>query len=236
MSGVVWYNNILKGVKNTQQYTGIGIEVGAENMNIYNNTVMGQWGNAGYGFVGTAGGYIQDNYGCMIITPSGPSNTAFADANGRTTVTYRRNRNAGSCPPGLASLAVSLGTVSNASGTLTATATVTTVEYGMQGVVFAIDGHYVSAVMGGGPYVLKYGAAGLSSGSHAVTATVVDAVGVLALSGKQSVSTTAGVGPTGPIGPNVNPSSQDFDIAGNANDPINGAVSTRLAGRRVTDH
>jgi hypothetical protein len=139
-------------------------------------------------------------------------------------------------PPGLASLAVSLGAVTNASGTLTATATVTTVEYGMQGVVFAIDGHYVSAVMGGGPYVLKYGAAGLSSGSHAVTATVVDAVGVLALSGKQSVSTTAGVGPTGPIGPNVDPSSQDFDIAGNANDPINGAVSTRLAGRRVTDH
>jgi hypothetical protein len=236
MSGVAWYNNLLKGVRNTQQYTGIGIEVGAEDMNIYNNTVMGQWGNAGYGFVGTAGGYVQDNYGCMIITPSGPSNTAFADANGRTTVTYQRNRNAGSCPPGLASLAVSLGAVTNASGTLTATATVTTVEYGMQGVVFAIDGHYVSAVMGGGPYVLKYGAAGLSSGSHAVTATVVDAVGVLALSGKQSVSTTAGVGPTGPIGPNVNPSSQDFDIAGNANDPINGAAPAKSNGRRPTGH
>jgi hypothetical protein len=64
---------------------------------------------------------------------------------------------------------------------------------------------------------------------------VVDAVGVLALSGRQNVSTSAGVGPAGPIVPNVNPSSQDFDIAGNANDPINGAASTKAAGKMVAD-
>jgi hypothetical protein len=92
----------------------------------------------------------------------------------------------------------------------------------MQGVVFAIDGHYVSAVMGGGPYKLNFGAGGLPSGAHTVTATVVDAVGVLAVSGKQSVSTTGKVGPSGPLAPNVDPAKQDFDIAGNANDPING--------------
>jgi hypothetical protein len=40
MSGVVWYNNLLKGVVNNSQSVGIGLEVGAENMNIYNNTIM----------------------------------------------------------------------------------------------------------------------------------------------------------------------------------------------------
>ena len=221
MSGVVWYNNLLKGVLNNEQNVGIGIEVGAQDMKIYNNTIMAQWPCAGYAFSGTVGGYMQDNYACLI-TPSRARNTYFADSNGKTTTTYQRNRNAGSCPSGLPSLAVSLGSVTNHSGTLTATATVTTVEYGMQGVVFAIDGRYVSAVMGGGPYTLNYGAAGLGSGAHSVTATVVDAVGLLAVSAKQSVSTTSGVGPGGPIGPNVDPARQDFDIAGNANDPING--------------
>ena len=75
--------------------------------------------------------------------------------------------------------------------------------------------------MGAGPYELNYGAADLSTGAHTVTATVVDAVGVLAVSGKQSVLTTGKVGPSGPIRPNVDPSQQDFDIAGNAGDPIN---------------
>ncbi len=144
MSGVVWYNNLLKGWSTINQYAGIGLEVGAENMNIYHNTVMSQWPTAGYGFVGTAGGYMQDNYAC-IITPSRAKNAYFGDSNGKTTVTYRGNQNAGICPRGLASLAISLGPVTNTGGTLTATATVTTVEYGMQGVVFAIDGHYVSA-------------------------------------------------------------------------------------------
>ena len=221
MSGVVWYNNLLKGVVNNGQYVGIGLEVGAENMNIYNNTIMSQWPTAGYAFSDTVGGYMQDNYAC-IITPSWAKNAYFADFNGKTTTTYRRNRTAGSCPPGLLSLAVSLGTVTNTAGVLTATATVTTVEYGMQGVVFAVDGHYVSAVMGAGPYNLNFGAGGLPSGSHTVAATVVDAVGILVLSGKQSVSTTGNVGPSGPIPPNVDPARQDFDIAGNASDPING--------------
>jgi hypothetical protein len=221
MSGVVWYNNLLKGVVNNEENVGIGIEVGAQDMKIYNNTIMAQWPCAGYAFSGTVGGYMQDNYACLI-TPSRAKNTYFADSNGKTTTAYLRNRNAGSCPSGLLSLAVTLGSVTNRSGTLTATATVTTVEYGMQGVVFAMDGRYVSAVMGGGPYTLNYGAAGLTSGTHSVTATVVDAVGLLAVSGKQSVSTTSGVGPGGPIGPNVDPARQDFDIAGNANDPING--------------
>ena len=93
--------------------------------------------------------------------------------------------------------------------------------------VFAIDGHYVSAVMGGGPYKLSYGAAGLPSGAHAVTATVVDAVGLLAVSNKQNVSTTSRVGSSGPIGPNVDPARQDFDVAGNANDPIRGRRETQ---------
>jgi hypothetical protein len=221
MSGVAWYNNLLKGVPNDAQYVGIGLEVGGQNMNIYNNTIMAQWPLAGYGFSGTVGGYMQDNYACIIL-PSQAKNPYFGDSNGPTTVTYRRNRIGGSCPPGLPSLAVSLGPVTNTGGTLTATATVTTVEYGMQGVVFAVDGHYVSAVMGGGPYELNFGAGGLPSGAHTVTATVVDAVGVLAVSGKQSVSTTSKVGPSGPLAPNVDPAKQDFDIAGNANDPING--------------
>jgi len=62
----------------------------------------------------------------------------------------------------------------------------------------------------------------MNSGAHSVTATVVDAVGVLAVSAKQSVTTAGNIGPSGPIGPNVDPSRQDFDVAGNANDPING--------------
>jgi hypothetical protein len=221
MSGVLWYNNLIKGVQIKDKYVGIGLEVGAENMNIYNNTVMSQWETAGYGFVGTEGGYMQENYGC-IIKPSMASNAYYGDANGKTTVTYRRNRTAGGCPAGLASLEVSLDPITNTAGILTATATVTTVEYGMQGVVFSIDGRYVSAVMGAGPYRLSYGAAGLNSGSHSVTATVVDAVGVLAVSGGRSVSTARGIGSTGPLLPNADPAQQDFDIAGDADDPING--------------
>ncbi len=221
MSGVVWYNNLIKGVQIKDKYVGIGLEVGAENMNIYNNTIMSQWETAGYGFVGASGGEMQDNYGC-IITPSFAKNAYFGDSNGKTTVSYRSNRVAGPCPAGLASLAISLGPVKNNAGVLAATATVTTLEYGMQGVVFAVDGRYVSAVMGAGPYQLNYGAGSLASGVHAVTATVVDAVGVLATSGKQTVSTTHGVGSPGPISPDVDPTSKDFDIAGNADDPING--------------
>ncbi len=221
MSGVVWYNNLFKGVVNNNENVGIGIEVGAQNMQIYNNTIMSQWPTAGYAFGGTEGGSMHDNYACLI-TPSRARNAYFGDLNGKSTTAYPGNRTAGNCPAGLPSLAVSLGPVTNTGGTLTAAATVTTVEYGMQGVVFAVDGHYVSAVMGAGPYALKYGAAGLSSGSHTVTATVVDAVGLLAVSGKQRVSTTSGVGSTGPISPNVDPGRQDFDIAGNADDPING--------------
>ena len=60
-----------------------------------------------------------------------------------------------------------------------------------------------------------------SAGGNTVTATVVDAVGLLAVSGKQSVSTSGGVGPSGLVNPNVDPAKQDFDIAGNADDPIN---------------
>ena len=42
---------------------GIGIEAGAQNMNVYNNAVMGQWAQAGAGYGGTSGGYMQNNYG-----------------------------------------------------------------------------------------------------------------------------------------------------------------------------
>jgi hypothetical protein len=220
---VVWYNNLFKGVVVNEVNTGIGMEIGAENMNVYNNTFMTQWPCAGCAFGRSKGGYMQNNYAC-IITPSRYHASTFQEEHGpkTTTVTFRGNVTPGACPAGLLSLAISLGPVTNTGGTLTATASVTTVEYGMQGVVFAIDGHYVSAVMGGGPYKLNYGAAALPAGSHTVTATVVDAVGVLAVSEKQSISTTGKVGPSGPLAPNVDPSSQDFDIAGNANDPING--------------
>ena len=97
-----------------------------------------------------------------------------------------------------------------------------------QGVVFSLDGHYVSAVIGPGPYTLNYGAAALPTGRHSVTATVVDAVGVLAVGGGQSVFTTSGTGPAGPLAPNVDPGQQDFDIAGNADDPINDRSLTIL--------
>jgi hypothetical protein len=220
MSGVVWYNNLLKGVVNNNENVGIGIEVGARDMKIYNNTVMSQWPTAGYSFGGTVGGSMQDNYACLI-TPSRARSAYFGDSNGKSTTAYLRNRIDGNCPPGLRSLAVGLGPVTNTGGTLTATATVETPEYGTQGVVFAVDGRYVSAVIGAGPYILKYGAAGLAGGPHTVTATVVDAVGLLAVSGKQTVSTSGGVGSSGPVNPNVDPAKQDFDIAGNADDPIN---------------
>ena len=229
MSNVAWYNNLFKGVVDNAANTGIGIEAGAENMNIYNNTVMGQWPLSGGAFEGTSGGYIQNNYGC-IMTPSEYSNGSFANENGSTTVTFRGNITPGACPAGNASLSVSLGTITNTSGTLTGTATVTTVEYGMQGVVFTIDGNYASAVLGAGPYNLNYSAAGLSTGSHTVTATVIDAVGVLAVSNSQLVSTTSGAGPAaGPISPNVLPASVIFDVAGNASDPINGTAAVTLS-------
>ena len=38
----------------SRQSVGIGLEVGAENMNIYNNTIMSQWPTAGYGFSDSA--------------------------------------------------------------------------------------------------------------------------------------------------------------------------------------
>jgi Pectate lyase superfamily protein/Bacterial Ig-like domain (group 2)/Bacterial Ig domain len=228
MTNVAWYNNVFKGVVNNTANVGIGMEVGAEHMNIYNNTVMGQWPLSGGAFEGTSGGYMQDNYGC-IMTPSQYSNGSFGNENGSTTVTFQGNVTPGACPAGNASLSVSLGTITNTSGTLTGTATVSTVEYGMQGVVFSIDGNYASAAMGSGPYNLNYSAAGLSTGSHTVTATVVDAVGVLAVSNGQPVSTTSGTGPTGgPIAPNVLPSGVIFDIAGNASDPINGPALVTL--------
>jgi hypothetical protein len=175
MSMVAWFNNLLKGVVNSNEYVGIGAK-----------------------------------------------SAYFDDSNGKTTTAYLRNRIGGNCAPGLQSPAISLGPVTNTGGVLTATATVETVEFGTQAVVFSVDGRYVSAVMGPEPYTLNYGAAGLASGSHTVTATVVDAVGLLAVSSKQSVSTSGGVGPAGPISPNVDSAKQDFDIAGNADDPING--------------
>ena len=57
---------------------------------------------------------------------------------------------------------------------------------------------------------------------------------LLAASNKESVSTTSGVGTSGPISPNIAPSRQDFDIAGNAKDPMNGRRATQpvKTGRR----
>ncbi len=70
MSGVVWYNNLLKGVVNNNRSTSASASKSApQDMKIYNNTVMAQWPTAGYAFGGTAGGSMQDNYACLI-TPS----------------------------------------------------------------------------------------------------------------------------------------------------------------------
>jgi len=235
MSGVNWYNNLFKGVVDNTQSVGIGMEAGAENMNVYNNTVMSQWPCAGCGFGGTSGGYIQNDYGCLM-TPSQATNSSFADeGNGATTITYKGNIAAGSCPAGNSSLSVSLGSITNTSGTLTGTATVTTVEYGIQGVVFAVDGNYLRAVIGSGPYNLNYSAAGLSTGLHTITATVVDAVGLTAVSNTQTVSTTNGVGPTnGPISGTFTAASVVFDVAGNASDPINGITPVSLLNAYLT--
>jgi hypothetical protein len=205
MSGVIWDNNLLKRVVNKNEYVGIGIEFGARDMQIYNNTIMSQWPTAGYAF-GAVGGSMADNYACLI-TPSRAKSAYFGDSNGKSTTTYLRDRISGSCPDSLRSLANTLGPVTNQGVVLTATA-VETVEFGTQGVVFAGDGRYVSAVVGSGPYTLSYGAPGVSAGSHTVTATVVDVVGLMAVSGNQSVSTSGGVGPGGRISPNVDPAKQ----------------------------
>jgi hypothetical protein len=232
MSGVNWYDNVIKGQSlDVSTGVGIGIEAGAENMDIYNNAVMGQWPQAGAGYSGTSGGSMQNNYGCLD-QPAVASAPTFADeVSGSTTITYQGNVLVGSCAAGNVSLAVSLGTVTDSAGTLTATATVTTVEYGLQGVVFAIDGLYVSAVTGAGPtYTLNYSGSGLATGTHTVSATVVDAVGLTAVSDSQSVSTTNGTGPAaGPVSPNVAPASVAFAVAGNAADPINGATTVTLS-------
>jgi hypothetical protein len=103
-----------------------------------------------------------------------------------------RNRVDANCAQGLQSRAISLGPISNTGGVVTATATVEMVEFATQGVAFSIDGRYVSAVMAPGSYTLEYRTARLMSGSHTVTGTVVDAVGLLAESGKQKVSTSSG--------------------------------------------
>jgi hypothetical protein len=232
MSGVNWYNNVIKGqALNVSTGVGIGIEAGAQNMDIYNNTVMGQWPQAGAGYGGTSGGYIQNNYGCLD-QPAVATTPTFADeGNGATTITYQGNVLVGSCAAGNESLSVSLGTVTNSGGVLTATATVSTVEYGLQGVAFAIDGLYVSTVTGTGPsYTLDYSASGLTTGAHTVSATVVDAIGETVVSNSQSVSTSNGTGPTaGPVSPNVAPSAVAFDVAGDASDPINGATTVSLS-------
>jgi hypothetical protein len=191
MGRVAWDNNLLKAVVKKTEHVGIGFEVGARDMKISNNTVMSQWPIAGYGFGGTVGGSLQENYACLI-TPSRAKTAYFGGSNGKGTTAYLRNRIGGNCAPDLRPLAISLGPVSNASCVLTATATIEMVEFGTQGVVFAVDGRYVSAVMGAGPYTLNYGAAGLAGGAHRVTATVIDAVCLLAVSNKQSVSTSGG--------------------------------------------
>jgi hypothetical protein len=51
---------------------------------------------------------------------------------------------------------------------------------------------------------------------------------VLSLCGGQSIFTTSGAGPTGPMALNIDPGQQDFDIAGNANDPISGGSGRSL--------
>jgi hypothetical protein len=91
----------------------------------------------------------------------------------------------------------------------------------MQGVVFSIDGTYSSAVLGPGPYKLSYGTAALKTGVHRIAATAIDAVGQLAVSEERYISTTNGVGPSGPLSPNMDPRATNFEAAGNADDPIN---------------
>ena len=160
MSGVNWYNNLLKGVVNNNANVGIGMEVGAREHEHLQQHGHGPVAVRWLRFGGHRGGYMQNNYGC-IITPSHPGTLTSPTRTARPGHLPGQH-NAGTCPSGFASFSVSLGTVTNTSGTLTATATVTTVEYGMQGVVFAIDGNYTSAVMGAGPYTLNYGAQALS--------------------------------------------------------------------------
>ena len=66
-----------------------------------------------------------------------------------------RNRIGGNCAQGRQSPAISLGPVTIPGGVLTAADAVETVEFGTHGVVFALDGRYVPAVMGSGPYILN---------------------------------------------------------------------------------
>ena len=99
---------------------------------------------------------------------------------------------------------------------LTATATLNTVEYGIQGVVFAIDGLYVSSVVGAGPYTLNYSASGLVTGAHTVSATVVDSRSAKPRFqiARRCRRPMAWGRPRGQSRPNVLPSSVAFDVAG----------------------
>jgi hypothetical protein len=66
MNNVGWYNNLLKGVVNNNEYVGIGFEVGARDMKVHNNTVMSQWPTAGYAFADTVGGSMVDIAGSYV--------------------------------------------------------------------------------------------------------------------------------------------------------------------------
>jgi hypothetical protein len=219
---IAWYDNLLVGVSNDAQYTGMGMEIGAENMQVYNNTLLSQWPCAACAFGGSNGGFIRNNYACML-TPTRYPRAAFAEEHGHnsTSVVFENNNTPDACPKDLRTVSVTLGPVSNASGLVTATALVTTIEPDMQGVVFSIDGTYASVVLGPGPYKLSYGTAALGTGAHRITATAIDAVGQLTVSGERNISTTHGVGPSGPLSPNIDPRNTNFEAAGNTDDPIN---------------
>jgi hypothetical protein len=80
MRGAVWYNNLLKGVVNNNQYVGTGIAMIARDMKIYNDTVMFHWPTAGYAFGGTEGDSMQDKCACLM-TPSQVERAYYGDSN-----------------------------------------------------------------------------------------------------------------------------------------------------------
>jgi hypothetical protein len=149
MRGAVWYNNLLKGVVNNNQYVGTGIAMIARDMKIYNDTVMFPWPTAGYAFGGTEGDSMQDKCACLM-TPSQVERAYYGDSNEGKYHGLCAQPNRWKLCRGIAIAGSYVGTYKQHWRRLDRHCYSIGSRFGTQVVVSAIDGRYVSAVMGPG--------------------------------------------------------------------------------------